>query len=306
MVPDVPDCDWLLVVSTATLPAPAALAWLGWAAAQVGSAAIYADEDRVAAPGAPPERPVLKAAPDPEAALYGHGLLAVRAAAARPLLAAALAAPDPLAALAAGLAGAGLAHLPRILSSRLADPPPPPPAVGPAGERVGACRAIGVVIPTRNGGAATRPLPGGPATAAERPDALDGRGAGQRLGRRRDARPACRMRSAGAATVIADAAPFNWARLSNRGAAACRADLLLFLNDDVEITTPGWDAALRRQLGAARSARSAPGWATPRAGCSTVAWCWVRTAGPNTKASRRSAFRPTSPPAGRRAGGSAR
>jgi GT2 family glycosyltransferase/tetratricopeptide (TPR) repeat protein len=250
--PAVPECDWLLAVSTAALPVPAALTWLGWAAAQVDAAAIYADEDHVTAPGAAPDRPVLKAAHDPDAepALYVHGMLAVRTDAARPMLAQALAAPDPVGALAAALADRRLAHLPRILSSRLADPPPPAaiPRDDPTDGAPTDGRRIGVVIPTRNGAALLAPCLDALRATAERPEALEvvvldnGSDDAATLGLLEA------LRTAGTATVLSDDAPFNWAGLSNRGAAACRAELLLFLNDDVTITTRGWDTMLRRHL----------------------------------------------------------
>ena len=44
--------------------------------------------------------------------------------------------------------------------------------------------------------------------------------------------------------VIAAGEPFNWARFSNLGAGEARGDYLLFLNDDIEITDPGWLDAL--------------------------------------------------------------
>ena len=51
----------------------------------------------------------------------------------------------------------------------------------------------------------------------------------------------------GIARTIHYDAPFNWARANNL-AAEGRAPLLLFLNNDVEIDTPGWDNALRAGL----------------------------------------------------------
>jgi len=37
---------------------------------------------------------------------------------------------------------------------------------------------------------------------------------------------------------------FNWAAINNLAAASCRSDLLLFLNNDIEATSPGWVSAM--------------------------------------------------------------
>lgn len=47
--------------------------------------------------------------------------------------------------------------------------------------------------------------------------------------------------------VLSDPAPFNWSRLNNGAALASRADLLLFLNNDIEAIGPGWLEAMARQ-----------------------------------------------------------
>lgn len=47
-------------------------------------------------------------------------------------------------------------------------------------------------------------------------------------------------------TVRPDARPFNWAALNNAAVAESDADLLLFLNDDVEILDAGWLTAMNR------------------------------------------------------------
>jgi GT2 family glycosyltransferase len=48
-------------------------------------------------------------------------------------------------------------------------------------------------------------------------------------------------------TVIPCDEPFNYARLNNVGAERAEGDYLLFLNDDVEVITPGWIEALLEQ-----------------------------------------------------------
>ncbi len=44
--------------------------------------------------------------------------------------------------------------------------------------------------------------------------------------------------------VITDPSPFNYARLNNVAAAAATADVLLFLNNDTEVTDPAWLSAI--------------------------------------------------------------
>lgn len=50
------------------------------------------------------------------------------------------------------------------------------------------------------------------------------------------------------AQVLREDAPFNWSRLSNLGASATKADILVFLNNDIEFIKPGWDETLRHLL----------------------------------------------------------
>ena len=52
----------------------------------------------------------------------------------------------------------------------------------------------------------------------------------------------------GGANVLRLDEDFNWSRANNLAAAACTGDLLLFLNNDTEILTPGFDEQLRQQL----------------------------------------------------------
>lgn len=55
--------------------------------------------------------------------------------------------------------------------------------------------------------------------------------------------------------VLHDNGPFNFSRLTNKGAAAARGETLLFLNNDIEATEPGWlremvSQATRPEVGA--------------------------------------------------------
>lgn len=50
-----------------------------------------------------------------------------------------------------------------------------------------------------------------------------------------------------AVNVLHDPRPFNWASLNNRAAETAHGDVLLFLNDDIEATSPTWLDALTAQ-----------------------------------------------------------
>ena len=47
--------------------------------------------------------------------------------------------------------------------------------------------------------------------------------------------------------VLRDERPFNWSALNNSAATTCDAELLLFLNNDIEALQPGWLEALAAQ-----------------------------------------------------------
>jgi GT2 family glycosyltransferase len=48
--------------------------------------------------------------------------------------------------------------------------------------------------------------------------------------------------------VIRDEAPFNWSMFNNSAATLTAADILAFVNNDIEMLSPGWDSVLRSRL----------------------------------------------------------
>lgn len=239
--PDLPDCDWLVVVRTSVVPKPFALAWLDWAAGMGDARALQTDEERAGG-----QTPILKAAHDPEAdiPLHTHGMLALRVDVVGVTLPTAWHSGDLMECLAAA---GGVAHLARVLASRTTMLPPALPRPRPRLPSAARDARIAVIIPTRNGKLLQACLDALRATASNvalldivvLDNGSDDRATLEILSG---------LEASESATVLRDNAPFNWARLSNAGAAACEAPLLMFLNDDVELRIPGWDDVLRRQL----------------------------------------------------------
>jgi len=249
-----PQCEWLLVIDTRVVLLPNALTWLSWAVSRIAAPLIYADEDHLRLTDAGTtiaERPVLKATYDPEASSpsFGHGMIALRATVAADAGPTIWSDPDPISEFVERVAANGsVAHLPRILCQRRTDLPRPRSR---ASQPVGAPahRRIGVVIPTRDGVDLLRTCIESVRRTAAEPSRLD-----LFIIDNGSTDPAtldlfASLKDTGSAHVLHDAAAFNWARSSNVGATASTTELLLFLNNDVEITTHGWDAILRRHLG---------------------------------------------------------
>lgn len=230
---------WVLVLAGAATPCETAVAWFAHAAALAGPEVSAVIADEVLAPaGGGAATPLLLPGPDPLAlAAAGHTpcLLAVR----HRVLAAA--GPDPAALLAAAMATGRILHIPRLLAERRRAAPPRPAL------RIAAPPLpIRVIIATRDAGpllercvqaaGALAAHPGllrwtiidnRPPDAADRPDAVL---------RRLAAEPGV--------GVLRRPESFNWSAFNNAAAAGATEPLLLFLNDDVELLTEGWDRAL--------------------------------------------------------------
>lgn len=207
-------------VYTVALPArawldPQALAWLNHAIAATGCAAVTADHDHAGSDGYRRD-PVLRPRfdrlwqfPDGFAA-HGHG--------------------------------SGTCHVPLVLATL-----PVLPVVQPALPDADP-QPLSVIIPTRDNPAMLAAAIASLRANARRSDAIEivivdngsETPAGRALLDELEQDPAVR--------IVPFAEPFNWSRAGNLGAAAARHDRLLFLNDDTEMRTQGWDRILAGML----------------------------------------------------------
>ena len=240
--------DWVLLVGGDVVLAETALAWLDWATATCVADAIYADE---AWAGDDASDPVasFKAAYDgfADASLYDHAALAVRASALPDLQPSAPAATIGAAIAAVIQAGGGVAHLARVITTR-PGMPRPLAAAPEIAATTGLPGRICAIIPTRDGRDMLRTCVAALRDLAARPDDLDiividnGSVTPAMLEFLGQLSVAPRVR------ILRIDEAFNWSRLNNAGAAASDAGIVLFLNDDVEISSAGWDDILRAQL----------------------------------------------------------
>jgi GT2 family glycosyltransferase len=264
-IPVLQQCDWVLAIDSGSVLVASAFAWLEWAVARAAVTALYADEDhlRTADDGSLHlERPVLKAAYDPEAEppLFRHAMLALCADVAQEALAVAAAEQNPMARLtefAAHQLRTG--HLARILCHRTSNLPPPEPRAQRTRARHEHTARIAVIVPTRNGGTTLAPCIETLRRTAAEADCIEIIVLDNGSDEPATLQLLSQIAATGGIKVLRDDALFNWARLSNAGAAACTTEILLFLNDDVEIKSIGWDAILRTEL-----ARSEIGAVGPR------------------------------------------
>ncbi|HYZ34245.1 MAG TPA: glycosyltransferase family 2 protein, partial [Crenalkalicoccus sp.] len=166
----------------------------------------------------------------------------------------------------AALARTGrVAHIPRLLVSvqaeELAEPPAAeaaapaaltpllrhPWVAGATPAEAGEAR-LTVIVPTRNGDPLLRGALASLREKAAQPEQLEllvvDNGSDDPLTLAFLSIEAAR----GAATVMRVDEPFNWARLNNLAAERAGGELLLFLNDDTRMLTPGWDRELRLLL----------------------------------------------------------
>lgn len=251
------DNDWVLIVQGGTRIVRGACGWLEWAISEVDDmVALYSDELLADCNAANNERETkhrayFKSSIDFEngANLYSHSALAVRSDAILRYVGDWKGGRFHFSDLERTLSDAGnVGHLPRILFQR-----PTRDLAAPTLRRAMTTSAqikglkIGVVIPTRNGGEelenCLKSLRLGDATGNIEVVILDN-GSTEEL----TLGILQRMSLHPCVTVVKDSRPFNWSQLSNLGATSSQAELLLFLNDDVELFSEDWADILRTHL----------------------------------------------------------
>lgn len=240
---------------------PFALSWLAHAAARTGADVIYADHDHLTQAGDEGEvfdTPVFFPAPSPIDLSTTPILPAVvwRAAG-----------NETRAELVAATMRGKAAHLPLLLSSEMRLPaaaraglPEPgdaePGWLGAAPVEAGASQAaelsdepIRVIIPTRDEAAMLETCVAALLSLADRPERVRILIVDNRSVEASTARFLAEgVRAGRFETLVADE-PFNWSRLNNLAVAQTSEQALLFLNNDAELLTAGWDSRLLSLLG---------------------------------------------------------
>lgn len=245
-----------VLISAGTVLETQALAWLGYALAETGSAAVYADHDhhtRHWRTGVMRLDPVLQAAPDRD------DLETVPVPPAVVALAANIAVPERIdnegrrGALLAALSNGGAAHLPRVIASDWIDEPAsdlPGESTAPWQESAPASidGRILVVVPTRDEPGLLRSCVESLKRCAAEPDLVDILILDNRSRDPDTATVLAALQETGLARSRSMDEPFNWSRFNNLGVAGDDAPILVFANNDVEALTGGWDDRLRVDL----------------------------------------------------------
>lgn len=243
------ESEWCLVVKAGGVLFPEALAWLSWAAEHSKGECFYSDEELLneSADEVSTSRAYLKGCYDPEVSLFRHGMLAFRTDAMKRAgeSLALFASLEEAAALVASQSIVG--HLPRVLLRRRSERHQTEQRNAGARLRRRGEQPISLIVPTRDGLEDLQKC----LTAAR---SLDASQSTQLIvvdnGSQTEEMTRYLANLAGIANtkVVRNDEPFNWSRLNNIGVKHADGEILLFINDDVEITTTGWDDAIRRGL----------------------------------------------------------
>ena len=251
-----PGAARLLLLDAGTVLDPEALAWLWFAIERCRARAVFADHDSgVNDPvlGLVRAHPVLLGAYDalqqsqigPPVVVLGDAAL--------------LGAADPASAgwvqrramLETAASEGGVPHVPRVLATRLRmpliaggepDTPEPGAVLRAAPAPAAGDERIAIVIPTRDASDMLRRAITTLRDTADRPDRLDIVVVDNRSSEAATEALFAEFTANGWARRIALDEPFNWSQASNIGAAASDAPFVAFANNDIEMTTRGWDS----------------------------------------------------------------
>lgn len=248
------DADWVAIVPAGDRLAPAALERLGQALTLAPWARVLTCDDDLLGRAGERCDPRCGPGPGPETlastGLHGPAVVVARAAAFEGVGRGA-GAPGQLASVLAGPDAGGHGHVPQILFHRLRRAQPDLP--GPP--RSDASPSVEAIVCFRDRPALLRRC----ATALlERTawDRLTLRLVDNGSSEAGTAEEVARLQRDPRVTATSDPGPFNFAALNNRAAAASDADVLLFVNNDIEVEREDWLEAVlaqatRAEIGAA-------------------------------------------------------
>jgi GT2 family glycosyltransferase/tetratricopeptide (TPR) repeat protein len=230
--------EWTVILEAGVALHPRALAWFAWTAAVTGCVAAYGDHDHVRyAPdsGAVHFDPIFQPVYDRHWFSDGSTRPPALLVRDRPSNAVDIA----IALREAGKGGA-VAHIPLLLAAKSIKSPPRRPDHG----ATTASLRITVIVPTRDSHDLLERCIDRLVACADRPDLLDIRIMSNRPTLDASRAALARLERLAGVTILDFDEPFNWSRANNIAAEGSDADILLFLNDDTEMLTPGWDARL--------------------------------------------------------------
>lgn len=253
------DRGYVLLVRAGTVIDREALGWFGFTAARTGCSIAYADHDRCIddwRTGRHYDSPTFQPMFDPEwfeDAAVAPALLLVDTA--RHPIDAGAVTPLPVLATTAD----GIAHIPQLLGSIRGLAPQaaralpdgitaPVAAAAPGTSAAGLTDRIHVVVQTRDEPAMLREAIRSLRRLALRRDLLQITVVDNRSVLPATARLLRRYAASGIARILPLDEPFNWSRANNLAVAGDTTPILLFLNNDTTMLTPGWDAIVRRIL----------------------------------------------------------
>lgn len=249
-------------LAAGTILDPFALAWFLFVQKQMGCVGIYADHDRAQENWRGPrigQQPTLQPRFDPD--WFGDGLSPPAVICWDPARFDDVEGDLGVALCRMADRGGAIVHIPRILSTILdlttpvrdapADPMvaskrPPLPAARPAVAMAGS--RIAVIIPTRDQAAMLMACVDSLMQKASNRQRIEVIIVDNRSREHETVSVLVDLQSRFGAKVIVFDEPFNWSRANNMAVGSTDADQILFLNNDTEMLTSGWNSHIDREL----------------------------------------------------------